>query len=608
MQRVGLITRIALLVMAIEVAAFSALGWFYIDRFSAAAEDRVRTQIRQVGKMIANSEMAVSAISAPNVISNLVNAPYVDGAVIGGSGRVIAALDATHLGRPAGEVPGITGEWFTPSAPTHQIVRGPETLTSVFNARATAGGPAMYSTVITVSTSALEAHKRSIALWGWLVSAAFVVVSTAGIVLVTHRLITRRIDTSLAALKKVENGKLHTRIPVSSHDELGQLQHGINSMIASIGTLLLQHRRNEEEMATILDSIADGVIAVGADGDVLRSNPSALGLLGAPLQPPGWANVATMLPELAPQDGVRWWLSPDSLSAQGRIKIERPAPDGSMRSIEVGHGPICEPDGTVIGAVLVLQDVTIRQKAERELRLAVERLTVSNAELERFAYVASHDLQEPLRSITSFTQLLERRLGDGLTDDNRELFGFVIAAAKRMSLLISDLLAYSRVNTKGVQFNLVSLKSSCESALDNLRETISETQAEIIIEPLPEVFGDAVQLMQLFQNLIGNALKFHRPDTRPQVTVASQRGEDEWVISVADNGIGIEATQQDIFEIFRRLHTTESYPGSGVGLAICKRIVQRHNGRIWFESRAGEGATFHFTLPLRAEPQPGTAP
>ncbi|MGE5477609.1 MAG: ATP-binding protein [Bacteroidales bacterium] len=608
MQRIGLITRIALLVMAIEVAAFSALGWFYIDRFSTAAEDRVRAQIRQVGKMIASSEMAVSAISAPNVISNLVNAPYVGGAVIGGSGRVIAALDAGYLGRPAGEVPGISAAWFAPMAPAYQIVTGPETLTSVFNARAAGDGPAMYSIVITVSTSALEADKRSIALWGWLVSAAFVVVSSAGIVLVAHRLITRRIDTSLAALKKVENGNLHTRIPVSSHDELGQLQHGINSMIASIATLLLQHRRNEEEMATILDSIADGVIAVGANGDILRSNPSALGLVGATLQPPGWSNIATVLPELAPEDGTCWWLSPNSLSAHGRIKIERPAPDGTARSIEVGHGPICEPDGTVIGAVLVLQDVTVRQKAERELRLAVERLTVSNAELERFAYVASHDLQEPLRSITSFTQLLERRLGDGLTADNRELFGFVIAAAKRMSLLISDLLAYSRVNTKGVQFNLVPLKSSCESALDNLRETISETQAEIVIEPLPEVFGDAVQLMQLFQNLIGNALKFHRPDTRPQVTVASRRGEDEWVVSVADNGIGIEATQQDIFEIFRRLHTTESYPGSGVGLAICKRIVQRHSGRIWFESRAGEGATFYFTLPLRAEPQPGAAP
>jgi light-regulated signal transduction histidine kinase (bacteriophytochrome) len=247
--------------------------------------------------------------------------------------------------------------------------------------------------------------------------------------------------------------------------------------------------------------------------------------------------------------------------------------------------------------VLILQDVTARKQAEAELHDAVERLTVSNSELERFAYVASHDLQEPLRTITSFTQLLDRRLGQTLEAEDRESFAFVVGAAKRMSLLINDLLAYSRVNSRGIHFTTVSLERACNSALDNLHETIAESQAEITVGGLPQVIGDAIQLMQVFQNLIGNAIKFRRTGVAPRVMVSAMRQGDEWIVSVADNGIGVADSNQDIFEIFRRLHPASSFPGSGVGLAICKRIVQRHNGRIWFDTRLGEGTTFHFALP-----------
>ncbi|WP_083763506.1 ATP-binding protein [Paramagnetospirillum magneticum] len=236
-----------------------------------------------------------------------------------------------------------------------------------------------------------------------------------------------------------------------------------------------------------------------------------------------------------------------------------------------------------------------RQEAERQEM--VDRLTASNTELERFAYVASHDLQEPLRSIVSFTQLVERQLGDKLLPEEKTNFQFVVNSAKRMNLLIKDLLEFSRVTVKGNSFSNISLGDTCSAALENLKETIQESGAEIVVGDLPEVMGDSVQIMQVFQNLIGNAIKFRHANRPSLITIDSEKQDGNWRISVSDNGIGIADTTQDIFEIFRRLHSGNQYPGSGVGLAICKRIVTRHGGRIWVESGIGSGATFRFTLP-----------
>jgi PAS domain S-box-containing protein len=240
-----------------------------------------------------------------------------------------------------------------------------------------------------------------------------------------------------------------------------------------------------------------------------------------------------------------------------------------------------------------------RQEAENQQM--VERLTASNTELERFAYVASHDLQEPLRTIVSFSQLLERQLGGGLPPEAHESFAFIVGAAKRMGLLINDLLAFSRVSSQGVKFSRLSLATACATARENLTDAIASVGAVIEQDALPDIDGDALQMMQLFQNLIGNAIKFHHPDRPPRIRIAAERQGDIWTVQVADNGIGIGKTDQDIFEIFRRLHPAAQYPGSGVGLAICKRIVTRHGGRIWVESEPGEGATFRFTLPAVGE-------
>ncbi len=242
-----------------------------------------------------------------------------------------------------------------------------------------------------------------------------------------------------------------------------------------------------------------------------------------------------------------------------------------------------------------------RQQLEKELHQTVDRLSAVNAELERFAYVASHDLQEPLRAITSFTQLLERSLGPGLTPEEREYLSYVTTASQRMHALIRDLLSYSRVTVKGGQLKRASLAEACQAALDNLRESIADSGAAVEVGDLPMVQADPIQMMQVFQNLIGNALKFRAPDRPPIVRVQTRRQGNDWLVSVSDNGIGMEETEQDIFEIFRRLHTHRSYPGTGIGLAICKRIVLRHQGRIWAESKNGEGATFYFTIPVLPE-------
>jgi len=236
-------------------------------------------------------------------------------------------------------------------------------------------------------------------------------------------------------------------------------------------------------------------------------------------------------------------------------------------------------------------------EAKRELEEIASKLKISNKELEQFAYVASHDLQEPLRMVTSFTQLLERRYKDKLDVDADEYIGFIVEGSKRMKYLIDDLLEFSRLNTQNREFESVLLKITLEDVLRNLNATIKENNAKISHDPLPTIRGDRSQINQLLQNLIANAIKFHG-DEPPKVHISAEESGNEWIISVNDKGIGIDPDHQEqIFRIFKRLHTREEYAGTGIGLAICKRIIDKHNGKIWVESELGKGSTFYFTIP-----------
>jgi PAS domain S-box-containing protein len=247
--------------------------------------------------------------------------------------------------------------------------------------------------------------------------------------------------------------------------------------------------------------------------------------------------------------------------------------------------------------VAIFDDITERKHAESALREAHEELKRSNAELEQFAYVASHDLQEPLRMVASYTQLLGRRYESKFDSDAREFMAYIVDGASRMKQLIEDLLAYSRVGTKGEDFKAISSEAALRRALFNLRAAIEEAGAVVTHDTMPAVNADEPQLAQLFQNLIGNALKF-RSASVPRIHVAVSEKDSEWKFEVRDNGIGIEPQYYErIFMVFQRLHNKGEYPGTGIGLAICKKVVERHGGRIWVASRPGEGSSFHFTLP-----------
>jgi light-regulated signal transduction histidine kinase (bacteriophytochrome) len=239
-----------------------------------------------------------------------------------------------------------------------------------------------------------------------------------------------------------------------------------------------------------------------------------------------------------------------------------------------------------------------------------EELARSNAELQQFAYVASHDLQEPLRMVTSYLQLLEKRYQDKLDSRANEFIGFAVDGANRMRTLINDLLSYSRVSTRGQPFESVDTNASVKIAIANLKIAIEETGAVVQYDSLPQITGDASQLTQLFQNLVANAIKFRAENVTPQIEISAIKREkenfdrfpktnsSEWLFRVRDNGIGIEPQYRDrIFVIFQRLHGRGKYPGTGIGLSICKKIVERHGGSISVESEFGKGATFYFTLP-----------
>jgi light-regulated signal transduction histidine kinase (bacteriophytochrome) len=244
----------------------------------------------------------------------------------------------------------------------------------------------------------------------------------------------------------------------------------------------------------------------------------------------------------------------------------------------------------------------VKEIAERKLAMAAlaakeERLRRSNTELEQFAYVASHDLQEPLRMVGSYTQLLSRRYKGKLDADADEFIGFAVDGVTRMQRLINDLLQYSRVETKGREPEPTQSEPALEHALANLKMTIEDNQATVTHDPLPTVMADDRQLEQLFQNLVGNAIKFHGAEP-PKVHVRAERSSGGWTFAVKDNGIGIEPQYFDrVFQVFQRLHTMKEYPGTGIGLAVCKKIVERHGGRIWVESEPGKGTSFLFTLP-----------
>ena len=389
-----------------------------------------------------------------------------------------------------------------------------------------------------------------------------------------------------------------------------------------------ESKKAEEQLKNIIDSSAIPTFVINKEHKISHWNTALESLTGlrradvigtdkqwAAFYPEKRPVLADLIIDGAPESELKTLYGAsykESSLTAGAYEFEGffPSVGGSGKWLFFTAAPLKDSTGDIYGAIETLQDITGRKRAEDELReyrnhleeLVKERtaeLERSNAELQQFAYIASHDLQEPLRMVSSYLQLLERRYKGQFDADADDFIHFAVDGADRMRALINDLLAYSRVQTQGKPFEFTDGEKALELTLTNLQQAIEESRAEITHEPLPTVVADELQLVQVFQNLIGNAIKFRGAEP-PRIHIAAKREGNEWVFSVRDNGIGIEPQYAErIFGIFQRVYSTADYPGTGIGLAICKRIVERHGGRIWVESEPGMGSTFYFALPIK---------
>lgn len=457
--------------------------------------------------------------------------------------------------------------------------------------------------------------------------------SLAGVVLLTtllQRIISKPILGLADAAKSVSiDHDYSIRVAKLGDDELGTLSDGFNSMLTEIQKRddeLEQHRSNLESLVeertarlkreqyllnALVDNIPDPVFFKDCEGRFIRVNQAMAEDAGfdAPSQLVGKTDAdiwAGGLPAETAEDERKILETGEPLINKEEMPVTDGGPD---RWVLVTKMPLRDETGKVTGIFGIARDITERKQQElekerqtRALAQAKEALERSNADLQQFAYVASHDLQEPLRAVAGYCQLLESKLGDSADEEVRTFLGHATDGAKRMQSLINSLLSYARVETRGKAFEPVDANEALKTALANLQITIEEGSAEVTSADLPVVHGDRDQLVRLFQNLVGNAIKF-RDEAAPQIQIEVDAIPEGWLFSVRDNGIGLEQQYADkVFVIFQRLHTRTQYPGTGLGLAITKRIVERHGGRIWVESKLGEGSTFMFTLPRMEEP------
>jgi PAS domain S-box-containing protein len=350
------------------------------------------------------------------------------------------------------------------------------------------------------------------------------------------------------------------------------------------------------DQARLLDLANDGIFARDLSGIITFWNRGAERLYGFTRHEAFGKNVGVLLKtEFAePYEQIQ-----AAILGSGRWEgslIHR-RKDGSVLSVESRWALQCDARGQPVAILEINRDITSRKRAEEALARTAAELRRSNQELEVFASVASHDLQEPLRVIASYTQLLVREYGDQLDGGAHQLVAVILQGTRRMHALINDLLTYSRLGTRTKTFGPVDCSALLRTVLKNLEVSVRETAAVIQVGVLPTISGDESQLSQLFQNLISNALKFHGPRP-PEISISAEFEAPDWRFEVRDNGIGIDPKYHErIFVVFQRLHGREEFPGTGIGLAICKRIVEHHQGRIWVESTLGKGATFRFTLP-----------
>ncbi len=511
--------------------------------------------------------------------------------------RVFNLLAQGKLREAQAEIPGITTGHEDEECPVHAAL---ERLMMAMEG------------FIGESVAAARRSKRT-ALVGMASVSGLVLLVAMGLAVLISRSITRPLRLAMDVAGRIAEGERKPNIQVRSRDEVGLLLTALQEMSEAVAKAEEALEKRSEELARSNRASDERVKELNALYELSRI-----------------AERPEMTPRQVLQEAVALlppaWRYPDI--ACGRIRFNgevfetHPGAESPWRqsaAIRVGgqergcvevcyleeppesdEGPFLKHERALIDALAGRLGLIIQRKeAEAALTRRTEQLARSNAELEQFAYVASHDLQEPLRMVSGYVKMLERRYKGQLDDDADDFIHFAVDGAERMAVLINDLLAYSRVTRRGKAFEPTDCETVMDEVLSNLEVAVTETGATVTHDPLPTVVADEVQLGRLLRNLIGNAIKYHG-EAPPKVHVSAEQTGGGWQFAVRDNGIGIEPQyHQRIFAIFQRLHARDEYEGTGIGLAIAKKIVERHGGRIWMESEPGTGSTFYFTIPQR---------
>jgi PAS domain S-box len=364
----------------------------------------------------------------------------------------------------------------------------------------------------------------------------------------------------------------------------------------------IERKKTEEKIqifANIVESSEDAIITKSLDGNITGWNRGAEQIYGYPAIEIIGKSISILESDNLKGETERLI---ERIKNGNRIKnyeTLRLKRDSNIINVSITLSPVFDSYGELVAISTIARDITEKKMAEQKLKKIIEELERSNDELRQFAYITSHDLQEPLRTIASYTQLIERRYKNKLDDDADDFLDFIVKAAVRMKDMIQGLLYYSRVGTRGEELRSISTEELLEIVLSNLKAAIEENDVTVTHDELPVIVADGGQLIQLFQNLISNGIKFKKNNEYPKIHISARKGENEHIFSVADNGIGIEPQYFNrIFEVFKRLHTSVEYEGTGIGLSISKRIIERHGGRMWVESEAGNGSIFYFTIPF----------
>ncbi|HEX75654.1 MAG TPA: PAS domain S-box protein [Dehalococcoidia bacterium] len=429
-----------------------------------------------------------------------------------------------------------------------------------------------------------------------------------------NRTLTWPLRRLVKGTEEISRGNLEYRASTTAKDEIGQLSRAFDQMVEDLKAVTVsrdelveevaEHKRVEGDlrrMAVVVKDSNDAVTVRDFEGRFLAWNRGAECIYGWSEAEALAMNIVDIVPKEKRDEELALMRQLQRGELLESFEMQRVTKDRRTLDVWITVTKLSDDAGLPIAIATTERDITERKRAEEELKQIMAELKRSNAELELFAYVASHDLQEPLRMVSSYTQLLERRYKDRLDADADEFISYAVGGAKRMQDLLNDLLAYSRVGTRGKPLEPTDCAAVFDAAVANLKVAIRNSGAEVTHDALPVVMADEGQLVQLFQNLIDNAIKF-RGEELPRVHVSAEQRGNEWVFSVRDNGVGIEPQYfERVFIIFQRLHS--GYPGTGTGLSICKRIVERHGGRIWLESQAGKGSTVWFAIPVKGGKQ-----